>query len=389
MHPWLRAFVWSCGLSSVVVAGVLAAYLWAANELHGFDSAVARDDALYGPAFAQFNAAYKLERARLLHRDVLVLGSSRATQFRAAMFPGAGFFNAGGAAGSFDEALGFVRALYPSAAPKVLLLTVDTWWFRPGLGRGGCAEEGGNCGQWSLRKLVANTVSRSTDPRVPARVLEGRRSGLLGAAGDPLGQRAPIGFLAAYYGNGYRPDGSYQYGDIITDRAPYYDEQKMGFRNGFAMYSREVRDSRGRFSYTGAPDPTQVAKLEELIEFGRRHGVVTVLLLPPFTGHIYRVIGETPAQASYMQAVEQLVQDVARKHGLAFVNAHDMAALGVSDEQSYDGIHGDEVAYRAMLPRLLAASPMLAGMVDGAALAALMAREPTVPGVPGHHLIER
>lgn len=374
-HPFLVHSTAAALAALVVVFGALLGLLAASNELHSFAAVTeTEEDLLWGPAFGQFNAAYKLARARYLEPDVLVLGSSRVTQFRDVMTPGARFYTAGGAAGSFGEAHAFLRALYRWHRPGVVMLGIDAWWFAPERGGGGCEVEGGPCLRHTLRQLLGNALAKGTDPKFLGTLFASHLSGDFRFGADPAAGRKPIGFRASLRGDGYRPDGSYQYGALLIGRDPYYDLQRFGYANGFAYFLSSVHRHRGRFQYTGKLAPGALDVLRRILALNHANGVNTILFLPPFASAIYQALRADARQAAYIQGVEDAVEKAAVAAGVEFFNFHDLAWLVPDDEHTKDGIHADEIGYLVLTDRIAREGRILRQYVDITALAALTER---------------
>ena len=343
MHPFLARSALATAAAMLALASLATALLARSNELYSFEAVVAsEDDILWGPAFSQMDFAYKRERARWVRPEVLVLGSSRANQFRAAMMPGARFYSAAGAAHSFEEAEQFLAALYETHRPGLVILVIDPWWF----------------------KAAENETA-------------------------PVGVPREFGYRAAKMGTGYRPDGSVQYGGFLLGTDPYYDLDRYGFRNGFTYYGRAIREETGRFGYAGPLSARALVALDRVLSLNRKWDVDTILLLPPLAHALYRAVVETPSQRDYFDRFEAALAARADAAGVELFVLHDLAVLGIEDAHTIDGVHGDELAYLALTDRMAEDGATLARHIDRAALAVLLARMRDPANRIGPHRIAR
>jgi len=372
MRRFLIFFAFGSAFAAAVTGGCLTALLSRANELVllDFDRLVRRDDVLWGPAFYQ-GGSYKLIRYRLTRPDILVLGSSRVTQFRDFMAPTARLYNASLAATSLEEAQVFIDAAFPRHKPTVLLLGIDPWWFSPqwaehapdlSLNRD-LGEEGVN---W--RNIIANALAKAVDPHFLAALMARPLTA------DSVGGRQPVGYMASYLASGFRPDGSRQYGEELIVRQPYFDQAGFGYANGFRYYRDKIRTNTDRFSYVGPLSNTGLAALRRLIRTCQAQGVEPVLFLPPFPHAVYQEIQQSSTQRDYFARLEAAVAAVAAEEGASSFNFHDLAELSVSDRQSIDDIHVDEIATAAAFLRMRETSPGLRRLVPDRDVAGLQDR---------------
>jgi hypothetical protein len=326
--------------AAVVVSVAFLTLLDRSNEFYipSIDTLLKTDDILWGPLFLQNTAGYKFRRALLKKPELLVLGSSTVSQFRDQATPGIATYNASRAAGSFVDALSFVRSLYPQHRPRVTILGIDSWWFARDKSAEG-AVPNDPTGEFSQSEQLANMLREIVKIRFLTKLIFSPPS----QEPDELGGRKPVGYNAAALASGFRPDGSYQYGAILLDRYPYYNQAKMGYRHGFKHSRDQVRRKVGRFEYTGEPSAKAVELLRQIIRYHQEQSVGLILIFPPLAHAVYSAAQETPAQRRYFTAIETLMRTVAADYGVEFFNYRDYATLGVADRQSIDGIHIDEI----------------------------------------------
>jgi len=382
MHPFFRRFVLSFLAALTVFCAGMATLLVRTREIDVFMPSNIETDAeiLWGPGFGQQSAAYKLRRAAWLRPELLVLGSSRVTQTRDAMAPGIRTYNAGLGASSLPEALAFLRALYAVHRPRVVVLGIDPWWFdlqqdppQPLIRR-----------TFDVRGWLANVAAHGLfSAPVVKRALVG-----IADTPDRFGGRRTVGYLAAATSSGFRPDGSYQYGDVFLGLNPQFDVLDMDYAHDFAFYTRAVRRAEDRFRYTGPVLPIHIAMLDEILRLNAEAGVGTVIFFPSFPAAVWRAIEETPSQRDYFVRIVASVSKMAGRHDVAVFDYLNLGRLGMSDVQTIDGLHADEVATGAMWLDMVRRSSVLSSLYGPAGIAAL-ARLTATPERPWPHMLVR
>lgn len=142
-HPapdgWLKRFFLSLVILALL-AGLLLLVPWAvcwltaSGELDQ-EEVVARqaqgEFVLFGPGLAQDIMAYKLALYAAVKPEVVVLGSSRAGNVRAAFFERP-FVNMAGAAMDLESLRLLVDRMLAVHRPRVVLLGLDFWWLTAG-----------------------------------------------------------------------------------------------------------------------------------------------------------------------------------------------------------------------------------------------------------------
>ena len=141
-HPapdgWLKRFFLSLVILALL-AGLLlvpwaVCWLTASGELDQ-EEVVARqaqgEFVLFGPGLAPDIMAYKLALYAAVKPEVVVLGSSRAGNVRAAFFERP-FLNMAGAATDLESLRLLVDRMLAVHRPRVVLLGLDFWWLTAG-----------------------------------------------------------------------------------------------------------------------------------------------------------------------------------------------------------------------------------------------------------------
>ena len=322
---FLLLILLSTGLGLLMVGGGLAVLMHAADEWRLYDpEVIANDTILWGGAFGQNRAGYKFARTRHYQPELLILGSSRVTQFRAQMLPGIRVYNAGGAAASLWGARTFLEGLYRQHQPKILVLGIDEWWFRNEPGKLG-AEQAARDLAFNRKEIAANLIDR-LGPQLIRDILAPH------AASDPLGGRPTVGLRARALASGFRPDGSDQYGNLILGLGGY--DPRTTHDMDFIFYRQAIERNKDRFSYSGPVAGKAVENLRAILSEARQRGVRAVVVLSPYPHAVWEEIQASPNHRRFHADVEAAVSRVTAETGAELHVTHDLAELGLDDSFS-------------------------------------------------------
>jgi hypothetical protein len=341
----------------------------AVGEFDLFDTnASLRAERLHGPLSEDF-AEYKLRMTEGVHPDLLVLGSSRVMQIRETLFDRCSsrscFYNAGGAATTVRSAQKFFEHVAASGAPRVLLLGLDIWQLNPNDTTNshepvdltpGLAER--------LRRSIG--VVRQFTPQLEN---DGAlRSVIAGDAAVPQGYR---GVRAILRGEGFRPDGSYSYGDkFITD----VSNQTPGQRSAEAV--ERIAKSCCRLEQFVRADPRALTELQDLVSLAQRSGTRVIAFTLPFSDEVMDAVDQNAALRAGFADVDQELRDLFRRNGAEFVRIARLSDAGCFPTEMLDGFHPTEVCGARILARLIASASnarSLAPFVEEGRLRALIA----------------
>lgn len=398
LPPFIIWFFISLVTISTLIAGFLGLLFTGLDEWRPITQ-VALDEnppKLWGPLFGQQTSPYKLGHIARLKPEILILGSSRGAQFREGMFPGAKVYNASLVATSLKDSVVLLDAILKIYTPRLIIFPIDTWWFNPN--RPDQCNDGDECTigrSFNVQDLVAAGVSALQTSSTLQEII--RTLWKQGWADprkqhDPIGDRMPIGFLAQQAADGFRPDGSYQYGRMVMGD---YSTASVRVDNAdsYAYFIAQLQPSAAnwqgnRFGTVKKIAERHIAALDRMLKLAQEHGIDVVLVLPPFAPFVMKLVDEYKQQSDFFSAITKVVVEAAQKYNFAVFDAHSMDA-GLGDEHFYDGLHGDEHVHLALVQAIAKVKP-LASFVDQGAIAALLALDKK-RGYQGiwHHLIAR
>jgi hypothetical protein len=254
-------------------------------------------------------------------KDVVVLGSSRAMQIRAASFPGRSFFNHSVTGGVLDDYFVVAREYAARGLmPHLVIVGLDPW-------------------------LLSSYANRPSESRTsPAAKLR--------EAVSPSYFQAALRSFKAY---GQRPaprepSPDEAGGTTMADGSRVYPK-RIRERTTAAVHAEAVRTAAGfddRLRDFHVLDESLVGRLETFVDFLRARGTGVQFVLVPY----HRVMLERyRASADYRMvfAAEQRFRDLAARLRVGIRGAYDPAACGCDDSEFMDAGHPRETCVMKIL----------------------------------------
>lgn len=338
-----RSFLWKLGLfvtPYLVLMAVGWAFVSRSGELESVDRVALRQTEgkpfIYGAALSDRAYRLKVEAARRLRPDVLAIGPSRMNQWRSAMFAPLRFYNAGNCVYIQRD---FRRVLEDlgDPVPRVILFSLDYYTFDPAWDRWfeyvsrDDLPKWGTAGHAALVRRLAEAVSK--DPRL-----------LVAPARDPIYGQPAVGLRAIQLGNGFRIDGSFQYGTAITHaELPDTVESVIG----------RVRRSEPPFMASQALDEERRLELEHFVDLAHRRGVKLVGVTMPYVPAVVEALNRSPKHGSWRQFQDPQFAEWIRSLGVLYFNFTNLDAFDGRAEEFVDPFHPSEAAYVRMLVKML------------------------------------
>lgn len=295
-----------------------------------------KQGSLVGIAYSNPVVPYKINRMIDQDAEVVALGTSRVMQFGSISFarPNA-FYNAGGGVETLADFRPFLEQIPSSAQPKVLIIGLDQYFFNRA---------------WLLDTLKSPPPS-STDPRDTLGTIIGsspkiyfdiftkRHNNILQQLFRPRGDIKRIGLEAFVLHEGFRGDGSFDYG-MTLDSSP-------ATRTLDAL--QRIDQGNLRFQRAKDVDPEAVALVDQLLAYCHSRGIRVIGFLPPYAHVVYvKMKMQSPAY-DYLDKIVPSIQPSFDRYGFTLCDFSDLAGLGISDDHVIDGFHGDEEVYKLLL----------------------------------------
>jgi hypothetical protein len=169
----------------------------------------ASEDVMFGSALFFRPVPYKLALYRQRKPDVAIVGSSRAIEFVRRGFT-TSMVNMGSMR-DMAQIRSLLRSMFAAHRPKLVILTIDFWWFNSARTEEVVDLQPDTVGPLSLMQLGNRSSGSHRQDRVGDFV-----AGALSPGYKPPGIGAVI-----YDHAGYDRDGAYDYGGISRSRAAY------------------------------------------------------------------------------------------------------------------------------------------------------------------------
>jgi hypothetical protein len=287
------------------------------------------EDVRFGSALFFRPMPYKLALYTLRKPDVAIVGSSRAIEFVRH-----GFTRPMVNVGSMRD-LAQIRSLLQSMfavhRPKLVILTVDFWWFNAARTEETIDLQPDAEGQLSLVRLAQPFVWMAEKKIGPADFIAGALS--------PTYRPEHIGVAATYDGAGYDRHGAYDYGGDLRGKRAHSDPR-------FERTLRRIGETHvhNKFNVRVPLDDGQWRALEEVVEMVAAQGSELILILPP----VSKTVADALASGGRPILLEEMNARMAAI-GHPVFDFHDPTVLGSSECEFIDGFHGGRVTHLRML----------------------------------------
>ncbi|WP_313993969.1 SGNH/GDSL hydrolase family protein [uncultured Selenomonas sp.] len=308
------------------------------NETHTGESVAVdlqiNENALYGSALTNDIGFLKHGIISRTKPDIIALGTSRTMQFRAPFFKNTTFYATGGLGDSVDAMEDTFDRISKDYVPKIIIFAVDWDWVNPNIRhvRNPPIFEEKNTISNRLNLYKGLYYERWKNEKVRAQLMRPELK-----ERDMIGNRPTVGLLAGGKSNGFRSDGSYQYGEDIL-HPPSTAER-------FKDTHQRIQDGNRRFERTEHIDETEFLKLATLITKMRERGSHVIVLLSPFPNEIYQAFMESKGHRDFTLQFEHCVRDLCVAQNVPFYDFTNMAWLNAPDEEALDGFHASERTY--------------------------------------------
>jgi hypothetical protein len=321
----------------VLIISIPLLVLLKSGELLSIDAIIGRQaqtQGVLGLGYGEPNPQYKLRAAVKYHPQILAMGTSRTMQFRNYFFS-TSFYNTGGGVGKIDDLQPFLEALPDNLLPKVLIVGLDQNFFNATF----------NILQPDRLELKKTPVVSAVYPtRSNNMVLDFTKAVLQKKINmfDIFSYQGPnIGIQAIIHQDGYRIDGSYQYGSVISNpRSDKFDDS----------FSR-IDAGKDRFAYGDSVDPVALDRLNDFLQYCRKKHIYVVGFTPPYAKAVLLKMQQS-GKYGYLDKVYPSLQQLFQKYNYPVYDFTDIESYGSSDLETIDGFHGTEVSYLRLLIKM-------------------------------------
>lgn len=291
---------------------------------------------------------YRLKYNEILRRDpdILMLGSSRVLSFREEIFgEDADFFNAGRVLHSLDDLSDFTEILLPKINPKIIYLGVDFYWlgskeyFEHALRKVSYTKD--EIYDWRSY-LYFNKMFLLEIIKKPSLIIR-----IINNEPDIFGKKTAIG-LQALNGNGFRFDGSFQYGTVITERrgSPDYVDILT------PPILEQIVSGIGAFQFDEYINPARVKTLKDFLIKVKEKNIHVIGFSAPFSIEVYQKLITSPHHKDFFAKSRQEISVVFEEAGFSYFDFHSPESLDIDDSYMLDGTHMGETAAAIVLKKI-------------------------------------
>ena len=335
------------------------------------------EDVRFGSALFFRPMPYKLALYRLRKPDVAIVGSSRAIEFVRHSFT-TSMVNLSSMR-DMAQIRSLLQSMFAVHRPKLIILTVDFWWFNSARTEETVDLQPDTVGSLSLVQLAQPFVWIA--------------QGKIGVGDFIVGALSPgfnppgIGVAATYEQAGYDRDGAYDYGGILRGRELHPDRH-------FVRTLKRIAETHehNKFNVHTPLDPTHWREFMDIVGMVEAQGSELILIVPPVSKAIADVLA-AHGEPILLDEMNERLSTI----GHPVFNYHDPTALDSSDCEFLDGFHGGYVTYLRMLQAIVRSGKTgLASYVDAQEIDRLIAdnaghamlKENMRPGEPETDFLE-
>jgi hypothetical protein len=278
------------------------------------------------------NAEYIRRMYASIAPDIVVMGDSRSLVFRQYLF-NQKFFNFAGNIRNANRALQWIHQTPEDLRPKLLILTVSFWEF---------------IGDEKVQELPVFTDFRKAEELnqliLPVSFLFDNTISvsdffgiLRGKYPSYLGPIPRVGLGAVLNNNGTGPDGSVYHGNQIWKTQSRCTTRKITNIN----FENQIKSGTRVYKHYKNVDKAMVEGLVNFSSKAKKLGTNVIIFVPPVSPSLFRLLSELRAEFSYIEEWRHMLLN--KLPGL--VDFHDPNKAGLEDDNFYDAMHGEEIAF--------------------------------------------
>jgi len=337
---------------ALTALGMRVGELWNSDRVVDFEMDHP-GETLFLRKILQDNTNYKYKKLIKVKPDVVVLGSSRVMQFRQEMFgpetgDGVSFYNGGGLSDTPLDMQNVLDLLPTDYKPKIIFIGLDSFEFGKHRPPGG-----------GLKARIENAESLSFIKNWKSYIYASRYLALdiignperfddFWEHKEPVEGKTAIGILALK-GNGFRSDGSFQYGAYIFSHrlnSKFVDAEDPPI-------IERIREGTGRFAADSAFDEERAATLKKFLISAKEKNIFVAGFAPPYSSEAFGELISSPHQNKLFNKFRKEVPAVFKEAGFPFFDFSDPSSFGINDQYMFDGFHPTETTAAVMLRSML------------------------------------
>lgn len=306
---------------------------------------------IVGFAYSNPVTYYKARAVQQRRPRVIALGSSRVLTFRDKFFnTPETFFNAGNSVGTIHAFQQFLDQIPKEDQPSIIIIGLDQNFF---------------IDTWDTAqaKTGATTYTTHTSPEnifltswltIYRDYATDKFS--LYSLFDPKRRKNNIGLRAFVSGEGFSPDGAYNFGSFFKNPlANEPDGQKK-----FVEDIHNVLSGKGRYSAAESVSTSSLSELALFLDTAAARNIHVVGFIPPIAPSVYEAL--SMHERIFLRDLPLALAPIFSRHGLVFVDFSDSAPFGISDAEMIDEAHGSDKAYLRIFLKLCEQDAQLASV---------------------------
>lgn len=288
---------------------------------------------------------YKFKFILEKNPSIIVLGSSRVMQFRKEFFDDKdNFYNAGGIIHNIGDLLNFIELVPENKTPRTIIVGLDHYWFGDkrevnyGLSMDLKATQATY--QWKshiylCRYILFNGIK---NPVLLKDILKRQ---------DSFSNKINIG-LQALYGNGFRSDGSYQYGKYVTELR---NDNKFIDRESPPMIER-AKKGDSMFAFSMFSDE-RLEIFKKFLDLAEKRNIKIILISMPYSTDVYNELTTSNNHKQFFEDYRKNIKNLALERNIPYFDYSDLKSLKLSDIYMFDGVHITETGAATIIYNVL------------------------------------
>ncbi|MBX9467207.1 MAG: hypothetical protein KL839_04885 [Rhizobium sp.] len=280
--------------------------------------------------YSDHNFSLKVSAANAQRPEVLVLGSSRTNQWRSKHFYPYTFYNAGNISARINDLQAVLDRL--TYDPRVIIFSLDFFMFSDRW-----APHAENVAKndivfpseaaYILRKLLRD-ITFGSAPYFPT-------------LREPIYGQMAVGLQAAQLGNGFRSDGSYQYGAVYSGKADGIVTPERAFER--------IELGKQPFMFGDSSDPGQKVAFLNFVNEAKSRGINLVALTTAYQPPVVEAMASSPRHGLWREFRSTEFQSWIKHAGVLAFDFTDTASFNGSEDEFIDSFHPSEPAFSKQL----------------------------------------
>ncbi len=288
---------------------------------------------LFGPKYTSRIYKFKIEGTKWTRPEILAIGSSRMNQWRSAMFKPYSFYNAANSTFSPKADQQLLEAI-GSPKPKIVLFSIDFFdlsdnWAPEIM----YSLDDVDFGAPPFLKVLEETVTHFESPPFSLKVT------------DPIYAKPAYGLNAANRGDGFRYDGSYQYGMQIDS---YQKTDTWLSAKNLQEDVERVTEGTRPFVFADGFDADRIKDLETFIAYAQRNGITLIGITPPLHPQLLNALNHSTKHKAWKKFNTPAFAHWLGAQGVIYFNFSDIQSIGAHPDEFIDAFHITESGYSRM-----------------------------------------